>query len=135
MPPVNGSDWLLQARLSTGPDVYATIGSQRGGSVERSADTVDTSSKDSPHWSGLAGRRSSTLSLEKLYVPTAADQAVIKTAWSAGTLLRIRTVAFGGEAVEQADCIITGITNDFPDQDAAVMSVELQVSGQWGVAS
>lgn len=135
MPPINGTDWLLQVRISTGPDVYQTLGSQRGGSVERSADEIDTSSKDSPHWTGLAGRRSSTLSLEKLYVPSAADKAAIETAWENGTLLRIRTVALGSEAVKQADCIVTGITGDFPDQDAAVLSLELRVTGQWGAAA
>lgn len=132
MPPINGTDWLLQIRISTGPDVYQNLGSQRGGSVERSADEIDTSSKDSPHWTGLYGRRSSSLSLEKLYVPSAADQAAIKTAWSAGTMLRVRSSALGAEAGEQADCIITAINNEFPDQDAAVMSLDLRVSGQWG---
>jgi predicted secreted protein len=128
----NGADWLLQIRVSTGPDTYATLGSQRGGSVERTAAEIDMSNKDSPHWQGVAGRRSSSISLEKLYVSNASDQATLKAAWAAGTLLRVRTVALGAEAGEQADCIITNITNEFPDQDASVQTVDLRVTGTWG---
>ncbi|MCA1572826.1 MAG: phage tail protein, partial [Chloroflexi bacterium] len=55
---------LLSMRTATGPDVYTTLGSQRGASIEETTGEIDTSSKDSRAATYLPGRYGSTISCE-----------------------------------------------------------------------
>lgn len=122
-------------RTATGPDVYVTLGAQRGATIEESNNVIDTSSKDSRAFTGLAGRYESSVSLDALYVPSDAAKLAIRDAARNGTILRIRVSAIGAEAVEQADCIVETITKEFPDDDAATFALDLTITGTWGAAT
>lgn len=135
MPGINGRDLLLSMRTSTGPDVYTTLGSQRGASIEETTEEIETSSKDSRAATYLTGRYGSSISCDALYIVSDAAKQALRDAMRNGTTLRVRTTALGAEAVEQAECIVTMINKEFPDQDAAVISCELLVTGTWGAAA
>lgn len=133
MPPINGIDLTLSIRTSTGtPDTYTILGAQRGATLEETTSEIDTASKDSRNATYLPGRYGATITCDALYVPSNTAKAAIQTAMRGGTTLRVRKTALGAEVVEQADCIVTSISSEFPDQDAATLSLTLLVTGAWG---
>lgn len=133
MPAINGSTVLLQVRTSTGPDVFTTIGGQRGMTIERSGGAIDTSSKDSYDATSVPGRRSSKLSGSVLYVPSDAAKTALLAAYNTNppALIRVRRTAPGGEAAQVCDAVITSLHEEHPDDDASMFSIELQLSGPW----
>lgn len=131
MPPINGTSVLLQVRTAVSPDVFTTLGSQRGATIDRTAAEIDTSSKDGIDFTGLPGRRESTVSLDALLVPSDAARTALITAWETNAMCKIKRTAVGAEVAKSADCFITTLHEEYPDQDSAVFSVNLKISGSW----
>lgn len=131
MPELNGTDVLLLARTSTGPDVYAVVGSQRNVTFNETTAAIDMSSKASRAYKGAPGRYNCTASLEHLYVPGDSAYAALRAAMRNGTTIRVRRQESGSD-VEQADAIVTSLSEAMPDQAECVVSCELQVTGEWG---
>lgn len=127
---MNGTDVLLLVRTAEGPDVFTAVGSQRGLTREESVAEVDVSSKDSAAMRVIGGRYGATLSLDALYVPDDTAFLALKTAFRDRDLVRVR-ISEAGTAVEQADALITGMSETYPDQDAATITVGLRVDGEW----
>lgn len=131
MPEINGTDILIRVNTGTvGSPSYTTVGSQRGASISETDSPVDVSSKDSRNAKFLNGRYQSTLSLDALYVPGAADYAALKAAMRNGDPIFIRKRESGTD-VEVADAVITDLSSDYPDQDAATVSASFQITGAW----
>lgn len=129
---VDGGTILLSVRTATAPDVYTTVGGQRGAKVSRSRNTLDFSAKgDGDEFHG-GGRRSSTVSLDGLVIVNDAARAALIAAYEGNGAGRIRRGAIGAEAARQADVIITSIDEEFPDDAESTWSVELMVTGPWG---
>ena len=127
---MNGTDVLLLVRTSTGPDVYTAVGSQRGLTLDETVAEVDVSSKDSAAMRVIGGRYGATLSLDALYVPDNAAYLALKTAFRDRELVRVR-ISEEATAVEQADALITSLSSEYPDQDAATISLGLRIDGEW----
>lgn len=123
----NGTDILLLVDVAGTPTV---IGSQRGLTIEETTETIDTSSKDSRAMRVKAGRYASTISLEHLYVPNDAAYLALKTANRNGTPITITRREFALD-FEECCAVVTSVSGDFPDQEEAVISVELEVDGFW----
>jgi len=135
-----GGQAILVQVSGDGGTTYTTLGGQRGATISESNDEIDLSSKDAREWVGIAGRYSSTVSCEHLYVsPLGTEQAILLTAIRAGTtvkLKRMETPTTGGVAVSKgsATAIVTSWELDAPDQAEAVVSAEFKVSGAWAAA-
>jgi predicted secreted protein len=128
---MNGTDVLILVNTGTEVSpVYTAVGSQRGASLSETNDEIDISSKDSRAGRYLAGRYGSTLSLDGLYVPSNVAYLALKTAQRAGDAILVRIEEEGVE-VEEASAIITDMSTDFPDQDAATISIDLRIDGEW----
>jgi TP901-1 family phage major tail protein len=128
---VNGTDILIL--VNTGTDqspTYTAVGSQRGATLDETNEEIDMSSKDSRAGRVIAGRYGSTISLDGLYVPSNAAYQALVTASRAGNLIKIR-VSEEGTETEEADALITTMSKEAPDQDAAVISIELTIDGEW----
>ena len=128
---INGSTVLLQVRTATGPDVYTTVGGQRGMSVSRDRTAIETSAKDDGDSTFIGGRRGSTVSMEGLVIASDVGRTALITAHESTGAGRVRRGAIGGEAAKQADVLITSIEEDFPDDEESTWTVELQVTGPW----
>lgn len=124
---VNGTDVILEVDVS---GIATAVGSQRGMTIEETTEVIDTSSKDSRAMRGLPGRYASTVSLEHLYVPTDGAYGALKKANRDGTIIQITRKELGAD-FEQSCAVVTSMSGDFPDQGEAVISVELQVDGEW----
>lgn len=127
----NGSNLLLLANIGT-PSVpaYAVVGSQRDATIEESDAGIDFSSKDSRAQEVGAGRYSSTVSFDALYVPSNAAYQALKSALRTGALVLIARQE-SDVVIETANARVDSISGSFPDQGEATVSISLTVSGYW----
>ncbi len=124
---MNGTDILVLIDDGTGLEL---VGSQRGVTWEETTEEVDVSSKDAREKRVLPGRYGATLSLEALYVPTDTAYGMLLDAMRNGTPVVV-TREEDGVYIESANAIVTSLSHDAPDQDAATVSAELTIDGAW----
>lgn len=124
---MNGSDILL---LVDG----VAVGSQRNTSFDESTAEIDMSSKDGRAMRVIAGRYSSKIAMDSVYVPTDAAYALLKAAMRAGTLIQINRQEEGA-ILESADALVTTLSEKAPDQDAAIVAIALTIDGNWYAGS
>lgn len=132
---INGFDVLLL--VNTGSDAAPTwtaVGSQRNVTFEETTASIDASSKDQREKRVLPGRYAATVSLDALYVPDDSAFLALQTANRAGELIKIRRER-ADVAEEEANALITSMTDEHPDQDASTISVDLEIDGAWSAVS
>lgn len=119
----NGTDVSIKIGVNS-------IGSQRNATIAENTAPIDISSKDDRDAEFLGGRYSATLTCDSLYVPTDTAYVALLAAMRAGTSVTVMRVEDAAD-VESIDGIVTGISNVYPDQDACVCSISIQLSGGW----
>lgn len=130
---MNGTDVLLL--VNTGTNVsptYVVVGSQRDVSREEKTAEIDVSSKDAREMEVLPGRYDSTMKLDALYVPDDDCYLALKAAMRDGEMILVR-VSEDGTETEEADALVTSMSEAYPDQKEATISVALRISGAWAV--
>jgi len=128
---MNGTDFLLLVNTGTAEvPVYTVVGSQRDATVDEASATIDVSSKDSRAQRVLPGRYSSTLSLDALYVPDDEAYQALVEANRTGELIKVAK-ELAGVVTETADAVVTSISEGYPDQGEATVSVSLTIDGEW----
>lgn len=128
---LNGADVLIFA--NTGTDavpVWTVVGSQRDVTISEDTAVIDGSSKDGRAARVQAGRYSSTLSLDAVYVPGDAAYAALKTAFRAGTLIKCR-IKESGVDKEEGKFLITSLERNHPDQEESTLSLDLSLDGSF----
>jgi predicted secreted protein len=125
----NGTAFLLYVHDGAN---YVAVGSteQRSLDITETTAVIDTSAKAGRSSTFIAGRYSSTLSIEALYVPNDGGIAAIKSANRLGEAVIVR-VYEDGAAVEQATCIVTSVARSNPAEDNSTYAIDLQVTGAW----
>lgn len=127
----SGTDILLLVNTGTpAVPVYEVVGSQRDATFDEATEEIDVSSKDSRAKRVLPGRYSANVSLDALYVPTNADYQALRDAMRNGELILIARQE-DGAVTETADALITSLSESFPDQAEATISISLTVDGFW----
>jgi len=128
---MNGTDVLLLVNTGTEAlPVYEAVGSQRDVTFEEATEEIDVSSKDGRAKRVLPGRYSSSLSLDSLYVPTNDDYQALKNAMRDGELILVAKQV-EGVTTETANALVATMSEAFPDQGEATISVSLTVDGEW----
>jgi hypothetical protein len=128
---MNGTDLLLLVNVGTPMvPIYQAVGSQRDASLDEATATIDVSSKDSRAQRVLPGRYSGTISLDALYVPSDVAYQALKDANRNGDLILVAREEYG-VALETVDAKIDTISEAFPDQGEASISVSLTIDGFW----
>jgi len=128
--PINGSSVLLYCEDVPGSYNMIVIGSQRDCTIDENNALIDTSSKDAREATHLSGRYSSTITLSNLYVPSSTAMAALKAAIRQGVGIKVQKYE-NGVAVEEAAASVAGRSENFPDQGAAVVSVNITINGAW----
>jgi len=127
----NGSDILVLVNTGTpSAPAYEVMGSQRDVTFDETTEEIDVSSKDSRATRVLPGRYGCAMSLESLWVPTDAAYQALKDAMRNGELILIARQE-DGVTVETADALIASMSESFPDQGEATISLSLTVDGMW----
>jgi TP901-1 family phage major tail protein len=129
---MNGTDILLMVNTgSPSVPVYEVVGSQRDATFGETNETIDVSSKDTGRGKRvLAGRYTSEITMDALYVPSDAAYQALKNALRDGTLIKVVRQE-SGASMEQADAVVTDLSQAAPDQDAATVSIGLAIDGLW----
>jgi len=128
---INGTTVLIGINTGTvAAAVFAVLGSQRGVTIDENTDPIDGSSKDSRARGVDAGRYSFSLSLDALYVQSSSEYAIMKQKFRAGEKLLIRHSKSGVDW-EEANVLITNMSEDFPDQAEATISISMEGDGEW----
>jgi TP901-1 family phage major tail protein len=122
---IAGMSVLLMVETATG--TFKAVGEQKGMSLESSRNLIEVSSKNNDHATFVYGRKSDTVSLEALYVPSDEGFAALKDAMENKQPIVIRR-SEDGEAIEEAEALVGSFSIEFPDEDAAVCSVELTLN-------
>lgn len=131
MPGNNGTDLLVLVNTGTpAVPVYEAVGCQRDATIEESSDTIDVSCKDSRAQRVLPGRFSGTVSLDHLYIPTDAGYQALQAANRDGELILLAK-EWQGVVTETVDAKVDSISESYPDQAEAVVSVSLTIDGFW----
>ncbi len=120
---MNGTDVLLVVD-------GVVVGSQRDVTFNENTAEIDISNKEAREKYVLGGRYSAGVSLGALYVPDDAAYILLQTAMRDGTEVEIWKQV-DGHAVEEADAIVTSLSEAAPDQAEATVAIELVISGPW----
>lgn len=128
---MNGSNVLVLVNTGTAQaPAYEEVGCQRDATIEETNAVIDVSCKAGRAQRVMAGRYSSTLSLDALYVPDDAAFQALKAAMRAGELIRV-AVEEGGVVTEMANANIDSMSQAFPDQAEATISISMTIDGEW----
>lgn len=128
---MNGSDFLVLVNTGTAESPsYEAVGCQRDATIEEASDTIDNSCKDSRAQRVDPGRYSSTVSLDALYVQTDVAYAALKTANRDGTKVMLAK-EIEDVVTEVALAKIDSISETFPDQAEATVSISFTIDGWW----
>lgn len=128
---MNGTDVLLLVNTGT-PSVpsYEVVASQRDVTFDEATEEIDVSSKDGRAKRVLPGRYSANFSLDALYVPTGDDYQALQDAMRDGELILIAKQV-DGSTTETATALITSMSESFPDQGEATISLSGTIDGEW----
>jgi TP901-1 family phage major tail protein len=128
---MNGTDLLLLVNVGTPTvPVYQAVGSQRDVSIDEATATIDVSSKDSRAQRVLPGRYSSSISMEALFVPSDAAYQALKDANRNGDMIMVAREE-SGVVTETVDAKIDTMSESYPDQAEATISIAMTVDGFW----
>lgn len=120
---MNGTDILV---LIEG----VVMGSQRDVTFDETTDAIDVSSKDGRARRVLPGRYASDVTFDALYVPSDTAYQSLKDAMRLGTFVTVRRQE-SGVALEDAEAIVTSLSDKGPDQAEATVSIGLAIDGDW----
>lgn len=128
---MNGSNLLIYANVgSEESPSYAVVGCQRDATIDETSETIDVSCKTSRNQRVLAGRYSSTVSMDALYIPDDTAYLALQSANRDGDLILIAREE-NGVITETASAKIDSISGSFPDQGEATVSISATVDGAW----
>lgn len=117
----------------------AVVGSQRGVTIDSSADMLDVSDKTSNGAKFIAGKTTDTISLSSFYVVGDVPQAALRSAYDAGTEVDVdwyEDVIVSGTPtstqLKTAQALVSSLSVSGPDHGPAETEVTLQITGGWG---
>lgn len=126
-----GSQWVLCVFNAEGTSLLA-VGGQQSLSISRSADSIDTDSKDTiGNWkSAIAGMKEWSIDVDGVYVPSDAAHTALTKAFNDGDLVCVKimdqkkkSALYGGLAA------ITDYSLDANYDDAVSYKISLQGNG------
>ena len=128
---INGTDVLLLVNTGTpSVPVYEAVGKQRDVTFDENTAEVDVSSKDAREQEVIAGRYTSSLTLDQLYVPTDDGYLALKDAMRDGELILVAKQV-EEVTIETASALVTNLSERAPDQSEATVSISLTISAGW----
>ncbi|MEE8262756.1 MAG: phage tail tube protein [Gammaproteobacteria bacterium] len=131
----NGQLFLILVDVGTSTPSFIVAAGQRDATQDETNDVIDLSSKDSGRTKDIElGRLTQTLSFTGLHIFGDAARAALIDASRNGTKIKART-EFDGSNVEEADLFVTSRSESHPDQDASLIDIAFEVSGQWAAVS
>lgn len=128
---MNGSDVMLLVNTGTQQaPAYELVGCQRDVTFEETSEEIDVSCKPNRAKRVIAGRYGASISLDALYVPTDTAFQLLRAANRNGELILVAREE-NDVTTETANALITSMSEAFPDQAEATISISLTIDGAW----
>ena len=125
---VNGNTILLKIGANA-------IGSQRGVSMDSSAEMLDVSTKDDADAVFLPGKRTDTVSLSSFYIVGDTNgYALLRSAYEANTSVTLFWAEDASDLKTNTTSYVSSLSISAPEHGPAECEVTLQVSGGWSAA-
>jgi predicted secreted protein len=121
-----GSDVLLYVDPFAAP-----VAMQRDVTFTENTAVIDVSNKDERFQRVLAGRYSSEVTLDALYIHGDVGYIALRAAMRAGDDIVIERRETAGADPSFADAIVTSISDRFPDSGESTVSISLVIDGEW----
>lgn len=120
----------LVIRVDTGSNNFEDMGGETSHDLEKTRDTIETTSKADDKKTYIYGKGDSTLSVDVLHSDGDAARSALEDARDNGDTVTVRTVK-DGNADEEATALVESISQTAPDNDNAEFTIDLQVTGAW----
>ncbi len=129
-----GMDILLKVNVadSGSPANYVAIAGQRGATLNRSRDTIDTTCKDSAGgWkTSIAGMGEWSIDTDGILIDGDANFAKLEQAFLNREILKVQMVNSKTKAGYEGDVVITDFPLEAPYDDAMTYSLSLAGAGE-----
>lgn len=124
---VRGTTVLIEVQDDQG--VWSKVAAQRGGTLNRTADTLDTTNKEGYGWAdNEQGQKSWSVDCDGLFVEDNDGFKALNAAWVNGDCVRIR-VRFPSGLSYVGQAILTDFPIDLPYDDAVTYSLTFNGKG------
>lgn len=129
MPKIKGVDVLIKVEDSAMPGTYVAVGGQRGATINRSAEAIDTTTKDSSGWKeNEYGMKEWGLDCDGLLIESDAAYVDLEDAFMNGTKVKVELSLPGGTKYS-GTALVTDFPIELPYDDTVTYSVALQGDG------
>lgn len=124
---VRGTTVLIEVQDAAG--VWSKVAAQRGGTLNRSAETLDTTNKEGYGWADSEqGQKSWSIDCDGLFVEDNEGFQALNAAWVNGDCVRVR-VHFPSGLTYVGQAILTDFPIDLPYDDAVTYSLTFNGKG------
>lgn len=124
---IRGTAVLIEIQNETGD--WMKVAAQRGGTLNRTASTLDTSNKEGFGWNDFeAGNKEWSIDCDGLVVEGNEGFDALDTAWENGDCVRVR-VKFPSGKTKVGQAILTDFPYEFGYEDAVTYSLTFQGKG------
>lgn len=124
---VRGTAVLIEVQNEAGE--WVKVAAQRGGTLNRSADTLDTTNKEGFGWAdNEQGQKSWSIDCDGLFVEDNEGFQALNAAWVNGDCVRVR-VHFPSGLTYVGQAILTDFPIDLPYDDAVTYSLTFNGKG------
>lgn len=128
MAQIKGIDILIM--VETGEGTFTKVAGQRGATLNRSADTLETTNKDTEGWKDFeTAYKEWSIDADGLYVSDDNAYQVIEQAFMNSERIMVQMATPSGEKY-QGEAVITDLPIEAPYDDMATYSVTIQGSGK-----
>lgn len=130
MAQIKGIEFVLSANTGTdATPVWTKVAGQKGGSLSRKADTIETTSKDSGNSKEFeAGFIEWSIDADGVYVVSDTGFAALEDSYMTGTKLKVELAVASGTTFTGM-VIVTTLDIDMPYDDMVTYKLSLQGSG------
>ena len=118
-----------KVKVYIGTVTGVVLAGQRSATLNRSAETIDTTTKDGDGWAeSESGMKSWSIDCDGAYIESDAAYGTLETAFLAGTKVDAY-IQFPSGAKYSGKVVITDFPLEFPYDDLVTYSISLQGSG------
>lgn len=121
-----GIDFLLKIKTA---ETFTVLGGQRGATLNRSAETMDVTTKDSGGWKeNLAGLKEFSIDADGLIIDSNAAYQALEDAFNNGTPIDVE-LSTPNDTTYTGKVLVTDFPIELPYDDAVTYSVTLTGTG------